>query len=92
MTESLKLQPVDRDYKKNGSKREVRFESIGGVYHMRSQRPMKCASSSPSCTKAGSLNLYGFDQADCVWSRGGYVPQSWLTFKAKSVTPFSSWR
>ena len=30
MTESLKLQPKDRDYNKNGGKREVRFESIGG--------------------------------------------------------------
>ena len=29
MTESLKLQPKDRDYNKNGGKREARFESNG---------------------------------------------------------------
>ena len=74
MTESLKLQPKDRDYNKNGGKREARFESIGGVYAMRSRQRKKFTSSSPSCTKAGSLNLYGFGQADCVWYLGGICP------------------
>lgn len=69
--ECFAMQPEDRDYNANGKKREARMEILGGVCPTASD-----ADASTGCSygrkpmnakKAGSLNKYGFDQADSVY-------------------------